>query len=62
MTTDEECKKAFETLPAISVIDLGLHHGWGWRCKECKRGHVEDEAQEGGILTCEGCGKEYVCE
>lgn len=59
--TYDEDYRATMTLPGIAVTDLGSRFGWGWRC-ECGRGHVEEFAQDGGLLTCEKCGKEYRCE
>jgi len=60
-TYDEEHKWAIKNLPPMPVTDLGGRFGWGWRC-ECGHGHVDDEAQEGAILTCDQCGKQYCCE
>ena len=59
-TFAEDYEKAVQTLTGMAVTDLG-RHGWGWRC-ECGHGHVEEHAQEGGVLTCEKCEKQYVCE
>jgi hypothetical protein len=61
-TYDEEYSNAIATLPPMPVTDLGSRWGWGWRCQECGRGHVEEFAQDGGIFTCEKCGKMYFCE
>lgn len=60
-THGEDYSKAIATLQPMSVRNLGWR-GWGWRCEECRMGHVEEFAQEGGILTCEKCGKSYFCE
>lgn len=58
-TWDDQVE-ATAALEPMSVIDLGSRFGWGWRC-ECGHGHVEEYAQEGGLMTCDKCGKEYCC-
>lgn len=62
LTYGDDYRHAISTLPPMSVIDLGSRFGWGWRCEECGRGHVEEFAQEGCVLICERCGKSYFCE
>lgn len=57
---DGSHQEAVATLREICTTDLGVRFGWGWRCEDCGRGHVEDTAQTGGILTCENCGAEFV--
>ena len=59
-TYDEEYAQVIENLPPMPVMDLG-RFGWGWRC-ECGHGHVDEEAQDGALLTCDKCGKQYACE
>jgi hypothetical protein len=45
-------------IPWVVVVDADDH--WTWECPGClKEVNEEDPLEEGDIVVCEKCGKEY---